>query len=349
LNGRMGRRFVTLAHGAGGKETQALLEEMLFRRLERSMKTVKGGVGLDSPDDAAAIPVGDGYMVATVDAYTVNPLIFPGGDIGSLAASGSINDVLMMGGRPLALLDSAVVEEGFDLDLLSKLLDSLMDTLRKEAVPLIGGDFKTMPKGQLDKIVITTVGLGLAKRPIVDAELKAGDKIIVTGTMGDHGATILALQQGVDVMKSGLKSDARPLTSLMFPIIERFGEALHAARDPTRGGLAMTLNDWAKGSGTVVAVEETSIPVRESVRQYLGMLGIDPLYLANEGAAVLGVKPDVANDVLKTLRKSGAPEAAIIGEARQPKEHSGIVLLKSGIGGYRILEAPAGNLVPRIC
>ncbi|HVP23295.1 MAG TPA: hydrogenase expression/formation protein HypE [Conexivisphaerales archaeon] len=345
----MGRRFVTLAHGAGGKETQELLDALLLSRLEKKLKTVKGGVGLDSPDDAAAIPLGDGYLVATVDAYTVSPLTFPGGDIGSLAASGSINDVLMMGGRPTAMLDSVVVEEGFDLELLSKLMDSLMATLRKESVPLIGGDFKTMPRGQLDKIVITTVGLGIAKRPIVDAELRAGDKIIVTGTMGDHGATILALQQGVDVLKSGLKSDARPLSSLMLPLIEKLGEGIHAARDPTRGGLAMTLNDWAKGSGTVVAVDEASIPVKESVRQYLGMLGIDPLYLANEGAAVLGVDPAMADDVLKSLKRNGAKEAAIIGEARRPKEHRGIVLLKSGIGGYRILEAPAGNLVPRIC
>ncbi len=345
----MGRRFVTLAHGAGGKETQALLEEMLFKKLERNLMSVKGGVGLDSPDDAAAIPVGDEYLVATVDAYTVSPLIFPGGDIGSLAASGSINDVLMMGGRPVALLDSAVVEEGFDLDLLGRLMDSLISTLRKESVPLIGGDFKTMPKGQLDKIIITTVGLGMAKRLIVDAQLKAGDKIIVTGTMGDHGATILALQQGVDVIKSGLKSDARPLSFLMLPVIERFGGGIHAARDPTRGGLAMTLNDWAKGSGTVIAVDEASVPVKENVRQYLGMLGIDPLYLANEGAAVLGVDPKRAEEVLQTLKKNGASDAVIIGEARRPKEHKGIVLLKSGIGGYRILEAPVGNLVPRIC
>jgi hydrogenase expression/formation protein HypE len=345
----MGRRFVTLAHGAGGKETEELLERMLFRKLERRLKVVEGGVGLDTPDDAAAVPIGDEYLVATVDAYTVSPLTFPGGDIGSLAASGSINDVLMMGGKPAALLDSVVVEEGFDLDLLTTLMDSLRAVLRRESVPLIGGDFKTMPKGQLDKMIITTVGLGLAKRPIVDANLKAGDRIIVTGTMGDHGATILALQQGVDMLKSGLKSDARPLTSLMLPVVERFGGGVHAARDPTRGGLAMTLNDWAKESGTVVAVNEAAIPVKESVRQYLGMLGIDPLYLANEGAAVLGVDPSIADDVLLTLKENDASEASIIGEARRPKEHKGIVLLKSGIGGYRILEAPAGNLVPRIC
>lgn len=349
MNGQLGRRFVTLAHGAGGKETQELLDRMLFQKLEKKLKSVEGGVGLDSPDDAAALPIGDQFLVATVDSYTVSPLIFPGGDIGSLAASGSINDVLMMGGKPLALLDATVVEEGFDLDLLSQLMDSLMATLRRESIPLIGGDFKTMPKGQLDKIIITTVGLGLTRRPIVDAELKPGDKIVVTGSMGDHGATILALQQGVDVLKSGLESDAKPLTSFMLPVIDRFGKGLHAARDPTRGGLAMTLNDWAKGSGTVVAVDEAAIPVKESVRLYLGMLGIDPLYLANEGAAVLGVEPGIADAVLRTLKEAGAKDAAIIGEARKPKEHRGIVLLKSGIGGFRILEAPAGNLVPRIC
>jgi hydrogenase expression/formation protein HypE len=349
LIGAMGRRFVTLAHGAGGKETEELLNDVLFKRLDRRLKSVKGGVGLDSPDDAAAIPMGDGFLVVTVDSYTVSPLIFPGGDIGSLAASGSINDVLMMGGRPTAFLDAVVVEEGFDLDLLTQLMDSLTATLAKESIPLIGGDFKTMPKGQLDKIIIATVGLGTTKRPIVDAELKPGDKIIVTGTMGDHGATILALQSGVDVMKSGLKSDAKPLTPYMLPLFDRYEAALHAARDPTRGGLAMTLNDWARSSGTVVAVDEAAVPVKKEVRRYLGMLGIDPLYLANEGAAVLGVDPKRAEDVLAALKGAGASEASIIGEARAPKEHKGIVLLKSGIGGYRILEAPAGNLVPRIC
>ena len=345
----MGRRFVTLAHGAGGKETQELLEGMLFARLEKKLKNVEGGVGLDSPDDGAAIPMGDRFLVATVDSYTVSPLVFPGGDIGSLAASGSINDLLMMGAKPTALLDAVVVEEGFDLDLLAQLMDSMISSLRRESIPLIGGDFKTMPKGQLDKVIITTVGLGVTERPIVDSELKAGDKVIVSGTMGDHGATILALQQGVDVKKSGLRSDARPLTSYMVPIIDRFGPDLHAARDPTRGGLAMTLNDWARGSGTVISVEETAIPVRKEVRRYLGMLGIDPLYLANEGAAVLGVDPGSADEVLEMLRDAGAEDAAIIGEARRPKEHKGIVLLKSEIGGYRLLEAPAGSLVPRIC
>lgn len=345
----MGRGYVTLAHGAGGKETEALLGEMIFERLDAKLKRVAKGVGLDRPDDAAAIPFGGGFLVATVDSYTVSPLVFPGGDIGSLSASGSINDVLMMGGRPTALLDAIIAEEGLDLELLQKFANSLMQVLRKESIPLIGGDFKTMPKGQIDKVVITTVGLGWCRRPIVDSELKPGDKVIVTDFIGSHGATILALQQGADVLKSGLASDAKPLTSVMLPVLSKFHASVHAARDPTRGGLAMTLNDWAKSSRTVITVSERDVPVREEVKSYLGMLGVDPLGLASEGVAVLGVKPDVAEEVLRTIKKNGARNATIIGEVRRAGEHSGVVLLKSEVGGYRLLEAPSGSLVPRIC
>jgi hydrogenase expression/formation protein HypE len=345
----MGKGYITLAHGAGGKETEALLRNMIFDKLDEKQKRVEGGVGLDSPDDAAAIPLGDGFVVVTIDSYTVSPLVFPGGDIGSLAASGSINDVLMMGGKPIAMLDAIVVEEGFDMDALQEVTGSMMSVLKKESIPLIGGDLKTMPKGQVDKVLITTAGIGTTKKPIVDSDLRPGDKVIVTGTMGDHGATILAMQQGVDVLRSGLKSDSKPLTKVLLPIFEAFLDKVHAARDPTRGGLAMALNDWAAESDTVIVVEEANIPVKKEVRRYLSMLGIDPLYMANEGAAILGVDPSVADEVLQMLRERGAEDAAIVGEARRPADHSGIVLLKSEIGGFRLLEPPTGSLVPRIC
>ncbi|AEA13673.1 hydrogenase formation protein HypE [Thermoproteus uzoniensis 768-20] len=344
-------QVVRLAHGAGGVETSQILEELLFSRLEERLKRVEGGVGVDFPDDAAAIPIGGGrYLVITVDSYTVNPPFFPGGDIGVLAASGSINDVLMMGGKPIALLDAIVVEEGFPMDDLRRIVDSMTRVLRDEGVALIGGDFKVMPRGQLDKIVIATVGVGVAERLILDKP-RPGDKIIVSGYLGDHGAVILARQMGIveEGQGGGLASDVRPLTRLMLPLVEKYGEYIHAARDPTRGGLAMVLNDWAKASGTVIVVDEAAVPIRPQVAAYANMMGIDPLALASEGAAVLAVDPAVADEVLEFVRGLGFKDAAAVGEVRSSERYKGYVLLRTVVGGLRILEPPRGDLVPRIC
>ncbi|MGC9171164.1 MAG: hydrogenase expression/formation protein HypE [Thermoproteus sp.] len=344
-------QVVRLAHGAGGVETSQILEALLFSRLEERLKRVEGGVGVDFPDDAAAVPIGGGrYLVITVDSYTVNPPFFPGGDIGVLAASGSINDVLMMGGRPIALLDAIVVEEGFPMEDLRRIVDSMLGVLREEGVALIGGDFKVMPKGQLDKIVIATVGVGVAERLILDKP-RPGDKILVSGYLGDHGAVILARQMGIveEGQGGGLASDVRPLTRLMLPLVEKYGEYIHAARDPTRGGLAMVLNDWAKASGTVIVVDEAAVPVRPQVAAYANMMGIDPLALASEGAAVLAVDPAVADEVLEFMKRLGFKDAAAVGEVRSSERYRGYVLLKTVVGGLRILEPPRGDLVPRIC
>lgn len=346
--GKLRGGTLSLAHGAGGKEMGYLLDSLIMSRLPEGLKRVQGGLGLDWPDDAAAIPVSDGFLVVSVDSYTVNPPFFPGGDIGSLAVSGTINDILMLGARPLAMLDAIVAEEGLPLRQLEAVTDSLMRVLREEGIPLIGGDFKTMPKGQLDKIIITTVGLGHAKKLIIDKNLSPGDKILATGYLGDHGATILALQQGIQLEGGELKSDAHPLTSLLTPIIERYGDFIHAARDPTRGGVAMTLNDWAKMSGTVIIVDER-IPMRPQTSSYAGMLGLDSMNLASEGAAILGVDEDHSERVLEDLKRLGSSEAAIIGEVRAPGKHRGLVLFRSSVGGLRILEPPSGELVPRIC
>jgi hydrogenase expression/formation protein HypE len=347
-------KYIRLAHGSGGVETSAILEKLIFSRVEESLKRVGNGVGIDFPDDAAAIPLPSGdYLIVTIDAYTVNPPFFPGGDIGVLAASGSINDVLMMGGKPLAMLDSVVVEEGFPMDDLSKILDSFIGVLRGEGVALIGGDFKVMPKGQLDRVIITTVGIGLARKPIIDVP-RVGDKIIVSDYVGDHGAVILAYQLGGDVSmelleKSRLRSDVKPLTRLMLPLVERYGDYIHAARDPTRGGLSMVLNDWAKVSSTVIVVDESSIPLRPEVASFAGMLGIDPLYLASEGVAVLSVDPSLADEVITYMHSLGFSNAKVIGEVRKSEKYSGYVIMRTVSGGFRILEPPRGDLVPRIC
>lgn len=339
---------LTLAHGAGGREMEELLEWLVFSRVEDRLSTM-GGVGLKVADDGATIPMPDGrHLVLTADAYTVKPTFFPGGDIGKLAACGSINDVVMMGGKPVAILDTIVAAEGVDSETLEAVFESFLNVLRSEGVVLLGGDLKVMPQGSLDSLVISTTCVGVTECPIVDANLRGGDKIIVTGYLGDHGATILALQQGLEVGSGDLKSDVKPLTPLL-KVFEKWGGSIRAARDPTRGGLAAVLNEWAKKTGTVIVVEGDRIPVRPAVRSYAELLGLDPLYLASEGTAVLGVERGVSEEVLNDLVEVGFPDARIIGEVREGGEYRGFVLYRTEVGGHRILEQPTGELVPRIC
>jgi len=341
---------ITLAHGAGGREMEEILQKLIFSKVENRLKKIRGGVGIDIPDDGAAIPIGEGkYLVVSQDTYTVKPIFFPGGDIGKLAACGSINDVLMMGARPMAMLDGILVEEGFSINTLQKIIDSYLTILRENNIATIGGDFKVMPKGEIDQIVISTVGIGIAEKLIIDNNVKEGDKIIVTGSIGDHGATIMALQHGIEIESEELRSDVQPLTKLMLPLIERYSNQIHAARDPTRGGLAMTLNDWANMSETVIILESDKIPIKPQVQAYSEMLGIDPLYLANEGVAILSVNPNVAEEIVSQAHKLGYSEATIIGEVKKSEKYPGFVLIKSEVGGLRILEPPMGEIIPRIC
>lgn len=345
---------ITLAHGSGGVETSELLAKLLFSRVPENLKKVGDGVGIDVLDDGASIPLPDGkHLVISVDSYTVNPPFFPGGDIGVLAACGSINDVVMMGGRPLAVMDSMVVEEGFSLRDLERIVYSFTSLLTEEGVALVGGDFKVMPRGHIDRIVITTVALGIADKVIVDRP-RPGDKIVVSGSVGNHGATIMLLQMGLsgkieEIDKGMLKSDVKPLTKLVLPLIQKYGNYVTAARDPTRGGLAGTLNEWVSRAGLVAIVDEKSIPIAESVKRYSEMLGIDPLYLASEGVAAFSVDSSVAGEFLEYLKSLGAEEAAVIGEFRANEKYRGYVLAKTLVGGYRVIEPPRGEIVPRIC
>ena len=343
----MGR--ISLAHGSGGVETGEIVNRLIFNKVSESLRRIGGGLGIDIPDDAAAIPSGKGYIVISTDTYTVNPPFFPENNIGGLAASGTINDVLMLGALPKAALDSIVVEEGFPEEDLEVIIDTMIGTLNRYGISLIGGDFKVMPHGSLDNIVINVVGIGYADNLIIDKNLKPGDRIILTGSVGDHGAVILALQQGYKISSDELRSDAKPLYDLMEPLIKNYIDWIHAARDPTRGGVSMALNDWAKLSNTIIVIDEARIHVKEVVRSYSEMLGIDPLHLANEGKALLGVDGRHAEEVLEFIRNLGYEEAEIIGEVKKSPKYSGMVLLKSHIGGYRILEPPRGELVPRIC
>ncbi len=339
---------ITLAHGAGGLETSEILDKLFFSRIPYLLKKTKNGYGLDILDDGAVIRVDDEYFIVSTDSYTVKPLFFSGGNIGILAASGSINDVLMMGGKPIAMLDNIIVSEGFPIEDLEKIIDSFIYILKKENVPLINGDFKVLPRDSLDKLVFVTTAIGVSKKPILDKELKPGDKIIVTDYIGDHGTVILALQNDIDI-GNRLVSDTKPLTSLMLPLFDKYLSYIHAARDPTRGGLAMTLNDWAKSSNTTILIQEEKVPIRKIVKRYTDMLGIDPFHLASEGVAVIGVDGDIADEVLDFIKELGYSNASIIGSVEYSERYNGLVILESKIGGLRILEPPTGILVPRIC
>lgn len=312
-----------------------------------SLTRVMNGLGLSDMEDGSTIPLGDEReVVISIDSYTVKPLFFPGGDIGKLAICGSINDVAVMGAIPLAILDAIVVEEGFEVEKLQKILESMEKVLTEEKVALIGGDLKVVPKGELDGVVITTASIGIVeKRNLLKADqIRPGDKIIVSGTVGDHGATIMAAQEGIDVI-CGLRSDVATVTRFIKEALRVGG--IRAAKDPTRGGLAMALNDFASASGLTIFVEEEKIPIKEEVSSYCEMLGVDPLSLANEGMVLLAVDPERAENVVNALKQVGAERAAIIGEAK--KGRPGFVLLKTVAGGLRLLERPTGEIVPRIC
>jgi hydrogenase expression/formation protein HypE len=310
-------------------------------------RKVTRGVGLDDFDDGATIPLDGEEIVISSDAHTIDPIFFPGGDIGKLSVCGAVNDLAMMGARPVALTDTVVVEEGFSLEDLKKVIISMNTTLQGERMALIHGDFKVMPKGKLDKIIISTTGIGFldGKKPILDSGLRGGDKIILTGPIGDHGIVVASLRGGMSFSTS-IVSDVAPLWRLMKMAMSA-GDVT-AAKDPTRGGLSMALNEMAERSGKSIWINEKDIPIREAVRGACEMLGLDPLELVCEGRAVLGAKKEDAVRVLKAIRSTPeGKDARIIGSVKA--ERSGYVVMETVVGGKRVINPPLGEPTPRIC
>jgi hydrogenase expression/formation protein HypE len=344
----MSEEAVSLVHGFGGKETFELLEKLIFSKLPLDLKRVEKGVGIDIPDDGAVIRLGDVNLVITVDSYTIKPIFFPGGSIGTLAVSGTVNDLIMMGAKPVAMADAIIVEEGFSINDLNKVVDDMLSLIKELKIPLITGDFKVMPKGALDGIVIATMGIGIAKKPIVDINLAPGDKIIVTDPIASHGAVVLASQLGMlDKLKS-IRSDVKPLINLL-PIVEKYADYIHAMRDPTRGGIAAILNEWARETGLTIVIERDRIPIESSVREFLEALGIDPLTMASEGVAVIAADNSIADSLTKDLKASGF-NAEIVGYVEAPRNNflKGKVIAVTEIGGRTIVDA-RGYSLPRIC
>jgi hydrogenase expression/formation protein HypE len=304
-----------------------------------------GEVGLDALDDGATISIGDKTLVLTTDSHTVKPLFFPGGDIGKLAVAGTINDLAVMGARPLAMSSAIVLEEGFPLDDLTKITQSMDATSREVGCPLITGDLKVMEHGALDGAVITTTGVGVAETLVTDRGLRPGDEIIVTGTIGDHGMTILAHREGIAV-DMNLESDVAPIWETVEAALDIGG--ITAMKDPTRGGLAEALNEMASKAEVGIVLRESDIPIAEPVRAMGEMLGIDPLQITNEGKAVIAVNPEKSHEMLTAIRKTKyGLKASIIGEVT--KDHPKNVLLETVVGGRRLLESPVGDPAPRIC
>lgn len=329
---------VKLAHGGGGEVMQELIA-LVIKNF--SLKKVVGGSGLDALDDAAIIPFAGKNLAFTTDAYVVKPIFFPGGDIGKLAVSGTVNDLAMMGARPIALSSSFVVGEGLSFESLKKISESMNKACEEVPVPIVTGDTKVIEDIEM---IITTSGLGAAEKPITDSGMKPGDKIIINGSVGDHGIAIMASREGIK-FDSELKSDCAQLWTMVEPIL-KYG--IHAMKDPTRGGLANAINEMAAKSGVGVLLHEDSIPIKDEVRAASEMLGIDPFSVANEGKAVIAVCEEDAESVLAALKKTPqGRDAAIIGTVT--KEKAGRVMMETVIGGKKILGRPAGDPVPRVC
>ncbi|TBV81845.1 MAG: hydrogenase expression/formation protein HypE [Desulfobulbaceae bacterium] len=333
---------ILLDHGSGGLAGQELISSLFLKYLNHPVLALL--------EDSAVIANGPGRLALTTDSYVVDPLFFPGGDIGSLAVHGTINDLAMCGARPLGLTLGLILEEGLELATLERVMVSIARATKQSEVPILAGDTKVVPRGKADKLFINTSGLGLVA---VEVELSSrlarpGDKIILSGTMGDHGLTIMATRAGL-ALGGNLSSDSMPLHRMVTALLAGLKTgSVRALRDPTRGGVATVLGEIAGAAGCSVEVNEADLPIRPEVRGGCEILGLDPLYLANEGKLLAVVAPEVADAALKLLRsQEGGSASAIIGTmGRSP---AGQVTMLTIIGGTRIITPLHGEPLPRIC
>lgn len=330
---------ILLAHGSGGKMSHDLVEQSFVRALANPL--------LDRLDDSAVFDI-SGKLAFTTDSYVVSPIFFPGGDIGRLAVCGTVNDLATSGAKPLYLSLAFIIEEGLALDELEKVVASVQKAAREAGVAIVTGDTKVVTRGSADRLFINTAGVGVIPEDvnISGANAKAGDKVILSGTIGDHGIAVVSKREGLS-FATKLKSDCAPLGDLVAEMLKA-SPNIHALRDPTRGGLASSLNELAQQSKVSISVEEAKIPVREEVLGACEMLGFDPLYVANEGKMIAIVPPEDADKVLKAMRKNKyGKEAAIIGEVGTEKP--GRVTMRTVMGSSRIVDMLTGDLLPRIC
>jgi hydrogenase expression/formation protein HypE len=329
--------MVAMKHGAGGRAMRRLIEQVFLK---------DAAPVLAATDDGAVIPLaGGGSLIVTTDSHVIHPIVFPGGDIGRLAVAGTVNDLAMMGAtEPLGITCAVVIEEGFHVDDLVQVQRSMAETCAEAGTTIVTGDTKVMRRGELDGIVITTTGVAMTWHPVRDSGALPGDVLIVTGTIGDHGMAVMAARNEFQFGER-LRSDVAPLNDLVRAALTAGG--VRAMKDPTRGGVASALHEIAAKSRVGIVIREGAVPVRPGVRAAADLLGIDPLFIANEGKAVLAVPPSSAEAVLAALHAHRyGRDAAVIGHCTQ--ESAGTVEVDTGFGRRRLSE-PDGELLPRIC
>ena len=331
---------ITLAHGAGGKATRDLVEALFVEEL--------GNDALAPLGDSAVVPPAGGRLAVTTDSYVVRPLVFPGGDIGELAVNGTVNDLAVAGARPLWLTAGFVLEEGLPVDRLREIVRSMASAAARAGVPVAAGDTKVVERGKADGLYVTTAGLGVLEHDLelVPGRVRSGDRVLLSGTLADHGMAVM-IARGDLHLEGDVASDTAPVHELASALLG-LGEALRWMRDPTRGGLATALNELAAQAALAVRLEERALPLRPTVFAACEILGIDPLYVANEGKLVAVVAADAVDDALGVLRAHplGADAVAI---GRIADEPEGMVLLDTALGGSRIVDLLVGDPLPRIC
>jgi len=332
---------IVLGHGSGGKLTADLIEKVFLPAF--------GNPVLNKLDDQAVLQIDGARLAFTTDSFVVTPIFFPGGDIGTLAVNGTVNDLAMSGARPLYLAAAFILEEGLPSEDLQRVVHSMRDAAHTAGVQLVTGDTKVVNRGKGDQIFITTTGIGVidGRVNVSGDRAQPGDKILVSGYVGDHGMAILSQRENLG-FEGTIESDCAPLNGLVSAMLEGVEESIHCMRDPTRGGVATTLNEIATRSEVGMNLVERAIPVRDDVRSACEILGLDPLYVANEGKLVAVVAADAADRILDRMREHRLGlQAAIVGEVT--RDHPGMVLMKTEIGGTRVVDVMFGEQLPRIC
>lgn len=337
----MNSDLILLGHGSGGRLSHQLLDELIIPALS--------GIAPAGQNDSALLEQISGKLAYTTDSFVVDPIFFPGGTIGSLAVHGTVNDLAMMGARPLYLSVGLIIEEGFGKKDLGVILADLRQAADVAGVRIVTGDTKVVPRGKADKIFITTSGIGVIEHDlqIHGANARPGDKIILSGTAGDHGIAVMAGREGLNI-GSDIRSDSAALNGLVAEIIDAAGDQLHVLRDPTRGGVATTIKEIALQSAVAVTLWEEALPVNQAVRGVCSILGLDPLFVANEGKLLAFVTPDAADQVVARMHRHPlGNNAAIIGQVEESP--AGKVRMETSVGGMRAVEMLAGEQLPRIC
>ncbi len=337
----MNNDLILLGHGSGGNLSHQLLEELLIPTLS--------GEGMAQRNDAALLELAGHRLAFSTDSYVVEPLFFPGGCIGDLAVNGTVNDLAMMGATPLWLSCAMIIEEGFSRQKLAEVAVAMRVAADLAGVKIVTGDTKVVPRGKADGLFINTSGIGVIRHDLrIDGtRARPGDRIIVSGTIGDHGIAVMAAREGLE-LESGVRSDSAPLNGLVADLLAAGGDTVHVLRDPTRGGVATTVKEIALQSGVDVTLDEASLPLTAGVKGVCSILGLDPLYVANEGKLLAFVAPERAVELLAMVRNHPlGKDAAIIGEVT--KIGTGKVRMLTSVGGFRGVEMLAGEQLPRIC